>query len=139
MPESCMPMLTTAMVMSCQRTQLSVSRPQTETVWIEERDRSSSCISSTSAWMSPLLRYHFKAVTKCERRVTRTSRLPHSSGDITAPRTVFPTCDGGVSVFLFDQQIAWTLWKPRQQHQLDDGGKDHQGQEERPVLFLCTK
>lgn len=61
MPESCMPMLTTAMVMSCQRTQRSVNRPQTETVWMEDRDRCSSCISSTSAWMFSLVRYHFKA------------------------------------------------------------------------------
>lgn len=71
MPESCMPMFTTTMVMSCQRTQRSVSRPQTETVWIEDRDRSSSCISSTSVWMSPLLRNHFKAVTAVTQRVKK--------------------------------------------------------------------
>lgn len=132
-----MPMLTTAMVMSCQRTQRSVSRPQTETVWIEDRDRSSSCISSTSAWMSPLLRYHFRAVTAEAQRVVEAVMVSkqtdrhqlHLKSVHMFPRSVLPTCDGGMSVFLFYQQIAWTLWKPRQQHQLDHAGKHHQGQE----------
>ena len=61
MPDSCMPMLTTIMVMTCQRTQRSLSRPRTEMVSMEDRERCSSCISSTSAWMFPLVRYHFKA------------------------------------------------------------------------------
>ena len=61
MPESCMPMLTTAIVMSCQRTLRSESRPQTDTDWMEDRERCSSRISSTSAWMFSFLRYHFRA------------------------------------------------------------------------------
>lgn len=61
MPDSCIPMLTTAMVMTCQRTQRSVSSPQTDTDWMDDRERCSSCISSTSAWMFSFLRYHFRA------------------------------------------------------------------------------
>lgn len=71
MPDSCMPMLTTTMVMTCQRTQRSLSRPQTETVWTEDRDRCSSCISSTSAWKFPFGRYHFRA-ERAERKAMTT-------------------------------------------------------------------
>lgn len=46
------------------------------------------------------------------------------------------TCNGGMAVSLFYQQVPWTLWKPWQQHQLDRGGKHDQGQEQRPVFFL---
>lgn len=67
MPDSCMPMLTTAMVMTCQRTERSVSRLQTETVWMEDRERCSSCISSTSSSMLPLVRYHFRAKEQKEK------------------------------------------------------------------------
>lgn len=42
-----------------------------------------------------------------------------------------------MNISLLYQQVSWTLWKPWQQHQLDHGGEHYEGQEQRPVLFLC--
>lgn len=46
------------------------------------------------------------------------------------------TCDGGVDVVLFNQQVPGALWEPWQQHQLDKGGYHHHWKKQGPVLLL---
>lgn len=61
MPDSCMPMLMTTTLSTCQRTVSSTNSFHTDSVSTDNRERCSSCISSISAWMLHLARYHFRA------------------------------------------------------------------------------
>lgn len=60
-PESCMPMLMTTTVSTCQRTDSSINSLKTDRVSTDDKERCSSCISSISAWMLHLALYHFRA------------------------------------------------------------------------------
>lgn len=61
MPDSCMPMLMTTTLRTCQRTESSINSLHTDRVSSDDSERCSSCISSISAWMLHLARYHFSA------------------------------------------------------------------------------
>lgn len=63
--------------------------------------------------------------------LTSSSLLPECSNSVTTL-----TCDGGVNVLFFNQQVSGALWEPGQHHQLDEGGHHHHGEEQGPVLVL---
>lgn len=99
-PDSCIPMLTTTMVRTCQRTERSMSRRRTERVLMEERDRCSSCISSTSAWMFPFLRKHLRAGEQTQllnftARKSEMTKKRSAVSDLKRSRGHFPSQSAG--------------------------------------------
>lgn len=46
------------------------------------------------------------------------------------------TCDGGMDVVLFNQQVPGALWEPWQQHQLYKSGYHHHWKKQGPVFLL---
>ena len=93
MPDSCMPMLMTTTLRSCQRTDGSSSSCHTETVSTDDRERCSSCISSISAWMLHLARYHFRAGmgSSCQEFTSLTFQINGIGGIFVIYPNVLPT------------------------------------------------
>lgn len=153
---------------TCQRTVGSRSSCHTDTVWKVSIERCSSCISSISAWILHLALYHFRATEHGEqwksllvivcttiqiksaymficniiwqimtKQKWKWEMLNYIWNSHILARSL--TCDGGMNVVLFNQQITRTFWKPWQQYQLDKCWYNHQGKKEGPVLLLSIK
>lgn len=140
-PDSCMPILMTTTLSTCQRTESSSSSFHTDSVSTEHRERCSSCISSISAWMLHLALYCFRAERQMiKKNISITSQGEKSTGEwgedviqftlqckitlILSSSVITLTCDCSVDIILLNQQVPRALWKPWQQQQLDES-RDH--------------